>query len=571
MAALAAAVFVLWTGSAAQADAPDGTIGFDDQPLGQVPRGCVTPQGAAAGTVSDARGYLSRKSLRIQDTRGDAMTKVDCPGAAHGTDNLALQVFPAAIRGGLLIDFTGRFEGIAQRRQVFHLAVFGDGRIAWYDGRTWLPISRVGAVRIGAWNHLAAQVSADHAAVLVYVDGHYVGEGGPNGIRPVQSIDGYQFSSGGTAVTGDDIFIDNVLHDPQRRSPARETGGLELGNHTVIDRARTPLQMPDTAVRAGGGRILAGYPAHGDDSASAGNRFAYSDDQGASWHRAPAMNPMPGAASTNLTRLHDGSLLALDYHTYLRADRRRANIDSAISRDGGRTWQRRTGTLSTPEPMRSIADVTDRPGHPLGGFVLVHSAIENRDGSLYQSAYGYYRHDRKYRQLLLRSTDRGRDWTVRATLAMNPGLSADPGYEGFCEAGIERTGDGSLLAVLRTGSYRPLYTSRSTDEGRTWSTPRQLRTPPDSRPAQSVYPVLARLDGGTLALLIGRPGLALLTSADNGHTWTRPVAIDYPDSANGTLLPLGGKRVLVFGDRGANWSAPKPETYTVCSRPVRIR
>jgi photosystem II stability/assembly factor-like uncharacterized protein len=71
--------------------------------------------------------------------------------------------------------------------------------------------------------------------------------------------------------------------------------------------------------------------------------------------------------------------------------------------------------------------------------------------------------------------------------------------------------------------------------------------------------------------MVGRPGLALLASPDgSGRTWTRPVEADYQNSANGVLLPTGPDSMLVFGDRGANWSHPTPSPYSVWSRVVTV-
>ena len=50
-------------------------------------------------------------------------------------------------------------------------------------------------------------------------------------------------------------------------------------------------------------------------------------------------------------------------------------------------------------------------------------------------------------------------------------MSPNQPGEGFCEAAIQRVADGSLLAVMRTGSYLAMYVARSTDNGVTWTTP----------------------------------------------------------------------------------------------------
>jgi hypothetical protein len=144
-------------------------------------------------------------------------------------------------------------------------------------------------------------------------------------------------------------------------------------------------------------------------------------------------------------------------------------------------------------------------------------------------------------------------------------------YECLCEAAIARTKDGSLLAVMRTGSYQPLYQARSTDDGANWSTPEPVLAGPNRLPVPSVFPDLILLDNGTLALYVGRPGQAMLASTDgNGRSWSEPVMVDYLNSGNGTQLPIGRNRLLAFGDRGAEWTPNTPAHKAVWARVITI-
>jgi hypothetical protein len=74
--------------------------------------------------------------------------------------------------------------------------------------------------------------------------------------------------------------------------------------------------------------------------------------------------------------------------------------------------------------------------------------------------------------------------------------------------------NGDLLCVMRTeGGGEPLYQARSTDQGKTWSNPRQVGF-------DGVAPDLIVLENGVVACSFGRPGCHLVLSADNGETWT---------------------------------------------------
>ena len=96
-----------------------------------------------------------------------------------------------------------------------------------------------------------------------------------------------------------------------------------------------------------------------------------------------------------------------------------------------------------------------------------------------------------------------------------------------------------VLAVSRTGIAAAHYQSGSTyvhristDAGQTWTKPR-LTQPP----LKTISPTLAVLDNGVVACVYGRPGVHVVFSTDNGHTWTNRVTF----TNLGTLWLLKGK------------------------------
>jgi hypothetical protein len=305
------------------------------------------------------------------------------------------------------------------------------------------------------------------------------------------------------------------------------------------------------------------YPAHTDAAGTAGNEFAYSDDAGRSWHDYQSHNPMPDAPSFMLTRLADGSLFAINYHGYVAPKPNQSVIETAVSKDNGQTWTHRSGLMTGPQDFAPYA--CERPTG-CTAFVQVHNLIQDPDGTMYQSAYGRYVSDTKLRQVILVSHDGGVNWTVLSTVAYSTDLyPSGTSWDGYCEGVLTRTRDGGLLIVMRTGGYLPMYTARSSDDGKTWSAPQQMHSA-DGQTVSSVYPTLDRLGDGSLLLLVGRPGYSLLRSTDDGVTWSKPTWLDYQDSANGFMLPLGGTSVMIFGDRGANWQSPAQ--YGVWARTV---
>ncbi|WP_084615050.1 sialidase family protein [Nakamurella lactea] len=524
---------------------------FERDRVGELPTGCTTPAGTTPFAVTDERAYRSRKSLELNDSSASSLPMIGCAEPAQQGAALSFRANPAGAANGFVVDLTGSTaigSGV-----VFELQFRADGSVGWTDGSRWLPVAPAGTMPQQTWSTVAVGTTGDQDMAYVWINGRAVGSAGPWGVNPVTSVTGFQLAGFGTPGSGDRVFFDDVSYGSALRSrPAAVKRQYQIGDPTtIVASTTTTTQMPNTAARVplghGRERILASYPAHTDVGDTAGNQFVYSDDGGKTWTDYQTHNPLPDAPSFYLTRLHDGSLYAINYHGYANGNSRQSVIESAVSTDNGASWTNREGLLTAPADLAPYD--CERPSG-CTAFVQVHNVIEDPDGTLYQSAYGKYDGDTKYRQLMLISHDGGLDWSVRATVAFDPTLSSDPAYAGPCEGVFVRTGPHSFLAVMRTGSYQPMYSVRSDDDGRTWTTPQKMKTV-TGQPVSSVFPSLERLGDGSLLLMVGRPGLSLLRSFDNGETWSDPTWVDYTNSANGYLLAMGGTSVMVFGDRGA--------------------
>lgn len=542
---------------------PGVVDGFESDAVGSVPAGCGSPPGSVAPAVSAEQAFEGQHSVQVTDTSPTSQALLSCATPAQQGAYLSFEVYPVAVKS-FAFDITGNtlLGSALPDNAVFHLKVGADGSISWNQLGAWYPLAPPGSVPTGRWSHVQLSVPVDNQAVHVTVAGSYVGSGGPatgnNSSRydEITAITGFAFASAGPVSVGDDVFVDDVTFGSVADTPASALGtapfhvGLPA---TIDDVGQVQLPTSDLVVPHGDGqRILADYPAHSDSSQTTGNRLAYSDDGGATWANDQDANPMPDVPSFFMTRLRNGDILAVNYHTYMvpNSGDLEANVETAVSHDGGATWVRRTGILTSPQPLKE--GVSERPGVSLGGFVLVHSVIEDPDGTLYQSAYGHDAVDqRRYRQVVLVSHDGGLNWSVQGTVAIGDLLNPSGPTDGPAEGAIERLADGSLLIVMREGSYTPMTYSRSTDNGRTWSTPEQVAVGPHAQPLYSVFPTMELMPTGELVLLTGRPGLVMTVSKDGrGDDWTTPVGIDYTNSENSAFTALDPSTVLVLGDRG---------------------
>lgn len=153
-----------------------------------------------------------------------------------------------------------------------------------------------------------------------------------------------------------------------------------------------------------------------------------------------------------------------------------------------------------------------------------------------------------------RSTDFGRTWRLQGRIAYEPDTEADPQArartQGFTEPASVFLADGTLLAMLRTTDglgVGPLYSSRSSDLGKTWSKPVVVNP-------SGVMPRMLRLGNGVLVLSYGRPGAELRFNYDGrGESWSDPLKLVPLSSADvqadscgyTSLLPLSDDSFLI--------------------------
>ena len=121
---------------------------------------------------------------------------------------------------------------------------------------------------------------------------------------------------------------------------------------------------------------------------------------------------------------------------------------------------------------------------------------------------------------LLASSNKGRSWQLRSTVAYIP----DQAQWGLHEPTITCLKNGTLVCVMRSDEGkdpRNLFISISKDDGFTWSKPCILNH-------FGVEPELLTLENGVTVVSYGRPGVELRFSYDgNGEKWTKPYII-YP-------------------------------------------
>jgi len=317
-----------------------------------------------------------------------------------------------------------------------------------------------------------------------------------------------------------------------------------------------------------------------------------SRDDGHTWENYPQALLVNHDGS--LCVLPDGTALAFGYHTEPVEGRPDVFTTSRwVSHDN---WK----TVEDPTPlyvrMADIVPSVDDGNVAYFGPLFHGRSVAIAEETILTTMYGKFGADKQFappgkkeksRSVLVKSTDRGRNWEYVSTIASLHGIS-DPELlrrwqEGFGEPTLAILPDGKLICVMRTGTSvkrkqvqryhdlsrtilrkgnyfvssgqmtRPLYQATSTDGGASWSQPRPMPG------ATGACPRLLVLDNGVLALSFGRlyrptQRVAIMFSTDGGETWTERTEL-FSDLSSGytDMVAIGPERLLLVHDSVTAW------------------
>lgn len=271
---------------------------------------------------------------------------------------------------------------------------------------------------------------------------------------------------------------------------------------------------------------------------------ATSADGGRSWNRPVAVirSEDPGISNerpaVTADPVHPGvAYLVWDRHRSTPAAKARGWVYFSRTADGGKTWSRARAIYATPGGMETSANQI---------VVLPNGDLVNVFNELKLS--GDSRHPRHGRIAAIRSTDGGLTWSRPVSVARsfvagvtdpNSGQPIRVG-DSFTEIATDpRSGTNTLYAVWGDARFtqnrnQQIALARSTDGGRTWSTPAAIA--PDAGTQEFVPAVAVDGDGDVAvtyySFAAGKSGSqALMTSysitfsKDGGRSWTQPEAL----------------------------------------------
>lgn len=228
-------------------------------------------------------------------------------------------------------------------------------------------------------------------------------------------------------------------------------------------------------------------------------------------------------------KLRTGDLLGVEFIPTRVIDGHHAELLQKRSSDGGRTWRTESSIFTT--------DKTINEARMNRGLRIHRDLLEDADGNLLMGYYTNNTEDSSGGSEIAISTDQGRSWQRRATVFQGAGGRT------FNESAIAWARNGDLVAVVRShlgSDLSQLHTARSTDQGRSWSSPVPLNLATASgepAPRTGVMPVLDLLPNGVMTLSFGRPDNWIAVSPDGlGHTFeqAQTTYVNYPEQNIGT-------------------------------------
>ena len=182
---------------------------FENDPVNAIPRGFTEVKGGWVTRASDLDGNDSESALRIVDSYTNAMAKAVWNGPSSASKTLEFRFKPVTLKG-FLFDVLGRTSSGASVT-AYHFAVGANGSIGRYDGARWVTVAPAGTVTEGRWSTI--RVAAGISTASISLNGGTVASAMP-AWNPAASLYGYAFASNGTASTGDNYLIDDILFSP---------------------------------------------------------------------------------------------------------------------------------------------------------------------------------------------------------------------------------------------------------------------------------------------------------------------------------------------------------------------
>ena len=180
---------------------------FENYAYGVVPYGYTSPANGfwVTETVTPLpSGYQSKRALIMYDGQTGAQPSITKTTTAATSKTLDFRYRSKTFATNGAHQFYVR----SGTTNVYHLAVFSDGSIRYYNG-SWVVLAAAGTVPTDTWTDIKTVATISPATASVYVNGVLKGTALRENTGPT-TMDNFMFATTGTAPIGDEALLDDI-------------------------------------------------------------------------------------------------------------------------------------------------------------------------------------------------------------------------------------------------------------------------------------------------------------------------------------------------------------------------
>lgn len=176
---------------------------FEDDSVGQSPSRYTVV--GINGTTANTMAFDGNKSLRVYDN-SSVLTNVVKITNADISKKFECKIYTVAAPNGNIISINS--EGNNNSNSVFHIGIFNDGSLKWFNGTSWITLMGTGEVQFNTWNTIRIE-APNTTTAFVYFNGTLEGTIGKWNV--FSTMDRIRLMSGSSTGTGDNFYVDNLI------------------------------------------------------------------------------------------------------------------------------------------------------------------------------------------------------------------------------------------------------------------------------------------------------------------------------------------------------------------------
>lgn len=543
--------------------APNRIWNFDRDPLGAPPPEATLSQGEVR-VVQRTGGAAGDRAVQLDDTSASAQSKVVFGAEPVAARRYQFDLLQTSTRQPAIVAIRGQGENPALGAWRFLLAPAsnGDTLVSAYDGRAWRLIGLLPGL-----DKAYAQVSIEattEAAVLIVGDRRLKTV---HRASPVTALTGIEFASSGAGAVGTGVQFDRLALKDTKPRAAGLVPVLTWNQNFSRGQVLTDATLA----------TVDGRPSRAEVNWGSGWEPATVVRDGDRWAVQASHTFTETGRIPLRVRVFDADGVATEVGNIFQV-----NLEQVLIARETLPSQIRFPDITRRADGSLIAAYYVSEGHiRVNGVIKTVTSTDNgatwsqpslavqtdydardpkitklADGTLLLSFFGTRwlpnGSSTNVGTLVTRSSDGGRSWST--PVKVDTAMTAPDGWAASHGAAVQLANSDVLLPLygqLPGDTQWRATVIRSTDGGRTFSRDSEV-TIAYNGTQRYAEPNLTVLPGGEIVSLIRMEApdvnAQLVRTFDGGRTWTAPVITDIPARSHHQLLTSSGKLLLTYGN-----------------------